>query len=312
MVPRVKAKADPSYVPAPKTDFVLPFDLPQVNLRGRFVRLGSVSSRALEAHPLPESAARILAEAVTLDALLGSALKLDGRVSVQLKGDGPLNLVVADFYAGGGLRGYARYDAEALTQKDARDFSTLVGKGILVMTLEPQPGAANYQGMVELSDKGLSASAETYFAQSEQLPTLIRLAAAPLYRAGDHGKHGWATGGIMVQAVPGAVERDVLASDDWQRIAMFLQTLEDIELLDTEIAAEDVLWRLFNEDELRVHPFQPVHFECSCSADKVRPVLENYPADERKTLAEADGIIRARCEFCGETYQFPLNDFDSK
>jgi molecular chaperone Hsp33 len=302
MVSRVKAKAPPSYIPAPKSDFVLPFDLPDVNLRGRFVRLGAVSSRALEAHPLPEAAARILAEAVSLDALLGTSLKLDGRVSVQLKGDGPLGLAVADFYAGGGVRGYARFDAQALKQKEARDFASLVGKGILAITLEPRPGATNYQGMVELSDKGLSASAETYFAQSEQLPTLLRLAAAPLYRAGDHGKHGWAAGGLMVQAVPGASEREVRDSDDWARISLFLQTLEDYELLDTEIAAEDVLWRLFHEDELRVQPFQPLHFQCSCSAEKVRPVLETYPAEERKSLAEADGIIRARCEFCGASY----------
>ena len=294
------------YTPAPKTDFVLPFDLPNADLRGRFVRLGGVVSRALTAHPLPEAASRILAEAVTLDAMLGSALKLEGRVSVQLKGDGPLNMAVADFYAGGGLRGYARYD-ETVASAAPHNFHGLVGKGILAITLEPKPGATNYQGMVALSDKSLAASAETYFAQSEQLPTLLRLAAAPIYRADAREKRGWTTGGLMVQAVPGREEHEIRDSDDWQRIALFLETLEDIELLDTELAAEELLWRLFHEDKVRVQPAQPLHFQCSCAAEKVLPVLKSYPAAERAELADADGIIRARCEFCGTSYDFPLD-----
>src|SRR6202051_4386248 len=131
--------SEPHYTPAPPADFVLPFDLPDVGLRGRLLRLYAVATRALSAHPLPEAGQRILAEALGLSALLGSALKFDGRLSVQTKGDGPLNLLVTDYFAGGGLRGYARVD-ERLFADAGRpsDFGTLVGEGALAITIEPK------------------------------------------------------------------------------------------------------------------------------------------------------------------------------
>ena len=295
----------PQYTPAPSADFVLPFDLPDVGLRGRLLRLDAVSTRALSAHPLPEAGKRVLAEALGLSALLGSALRFEGRLSVQTKGGGALNLLVTDYFAGGGLRGYARVD-ETLFANSGRsgDFGTLVGEGALAITIEPKKGAQTYQGLVPLSPEGLAASAETYFAQSEQLPTMLRLAAGPVYRSGTG--HGWRAGALMVQAVPGARIGDVKSSDDWQRVALFMETLKDIELLDTEVAAESVLWRLFHEDEVRVHPSQQLHFQCSCEAERVRAVLKSYPASELKALPDPDGVIRTRCEFCGTVYEFPL------
>src|SRR5262245_59073933 len=161
-----------SYIPAPSADFVLPFDLAEVGMRGRMVRLDSVSSRALVTHPLPEPAQRILAEALVLAALLGSALKFEGRLSVQLKGDGPMNLLVTDYFGGPGgkvvgLRGYARLEEEAFAAAGRpSDFAHLVGKGALAITIEQKKGVQTYQGLVPLSADGLAASAETYFAQS--------------------------------------------------------------------------------------------------------------------------------------------------
>jgi molecular chaperone Hsp33 len=297
--------AESHYIAAPSADFVLPFDLPAVGLRGRLLRLEAVSTRALAAHPLPEAGQRVLAEALALSALLGSALKLEGRLSVQTKGNGPLNLLVTDYFAGGGLRGYARVD-EAIFARAGRlgNFGHLVGDGALAITIEPKKGAQSYQGLVPLSPDGLAASAETYFTQSEQLPTMLRLAAGPIYRSGVG--HGWRAGALMVQAVPGQKEADLKASDDWQRVALFMETLQDIELLDTELAAETVLWRLFHEDEIRVHPSQALHFECSCEPEKIRTVLSSYPATELKELPDPDGVIRTRCEFCGTVYEFPL------
>ncbi len=297
-----------THIPAPPADFVLPFDLPHAGLRGRLVRLDRVATRALGTHPLAEAAQRVLAEALAMGALLGSALKLEGRLSVQTKGDGPLTLVVTDYFAGGGLRGYARLDEARFSSLGApADFATLSGGGALAITIEPKPGAQSYQGLVPLSPDGLAASAETYFAQSEQLPTMLKLAAGSIYRAGEG--EGWRAGVLMVQAVPEKMKGDVEAGDDWQRVKLFLDTLEAYELLDTAVPAEAVLWRLFHEDEVRVHKSHTLHFQCTCNADKVLPVLRSYGQDELKGLADADGVIRTRCEFCGTTYEFPLKDF---
>jgi len=297
--------AESTYTPAPVADFVLPFDLPDAGIRGRFVRLDAVSTRALAAHPVPEAAQRILAEALGLSALLGSSLRFEGRLSLQLKGDGPLNLLTTDYFAGGGLRGYARIDEKRFAEAGRpAEFAKLAGEGVFAITIEPKKGAQPYQGLVPLSADGLSASAETYFLQSEQLPTKLKLAAGPVYRSGVG--HGWRAGAFMIQAVPGKQADKDQDSDDWQRIALYMKTLEDYELLDTEVAAESILWRLFHEDEVRVQPSGTLRFECSCRAEKIRSVLKAYPVEELRDLPDPDGVIRTRCEFCGTVYEFPL------
>lgn len=161
------------YTPAPAADFVLPFDIAPLGVRGRLVRLSDVSAAALTAHKLPEAAARVAAETLTLSALLGSALKLDGRLTVQTKSDGPLDLIAADYYGAeegrlAGVRGYARVNEEkAKPLGNAPKFSDLAGTGSLGITIEPKRGGETYQGIVELSPDGIAASAQTYFAQSE-------------------------------------------------------------------------------------------------------------------------------------------------
>ncbi len=297
--------AQKSYVPAPPADFVLPFDLPEVGLRGRLVRLDTTSAQALTAHALAEPAARVTGEALALAAILGSALKLDGRLTLQTKSDGPLDLVTVDYRGAeegrpAGLRGYARLDADRFSQLVAPVlFDKLAGSGALAITIEPRQGDQTYQGVVELSDGGMAASAETYFSQSEQLPTVIRLAATPVYTPGDANPR-WRAGGIMLQATPeGRRDND----DDWERLTMFLDTVEPFELVDTELKGEDLLWRLFNEDEVRVLPFEPLQFRCDCNTDRIKGVLESYSQEDRHGLADPDGVIRARCEFCGTVHE---------
>jgi redox-regulated HSP33 family molecular chaperone len=195
------------YTPAPAGDFVLPFDIVGAGVRGRLVRLDASSARALSAHALPEPAARIAGEVLALAALLGTALKLDGRLTAQTKSDGPLDLIVADYYGAEGdkpkgVRGFARLDAERYaTFGNAPSFAVLAGAGSVAITIEPRRGGKTYQGIVTLSPEGIAASAETYFAQSEQLPTLVRLAAAPVYTPGSRDA-AWRAGGLM-RAAPG-------------------------------------------------------------------------------------------------------------
>src|SRR3954466_15363130 len=295
-------------VPSPYGDFVLPFDIAKAGVRGRLVRLDAASARALGAHALPEPAARVAGELVALGALLGTALQLDGRLTIQTKGDGPLDLVTADYYGADenrhrGVRGYARLDAERFAALEAKEFDKLAGKGALAITIEPKLGGKTYQGIVELSPNGIGASAETYFAQSEQLPTVIKLAAAPLYVAGDKTPH-WRAGGIMLQMTPEAAKAGVESrSDDWDRLSILLKTVEDLELVDTSLAPETLLWRLFHDDEVRVQPPEPVIFRCDCDATRITTVLKSYAPEDRAGLADPDGIIRARCEFCGKTHE---------
>ena len=309
--------------PAPYGDFVLPFDIAKAGVRGRLVRLDASSARALSSHQLPEAAARVAGETLALAAMLGTALKLDGRLTVQTKSDGPLDLVAADYYGSEdvqakddaaasrrGVRGYARVDEKRASQ--ARDFAGLIGKGSMAITIEPQRGGNTYQGIVALDGGGIAASAENYFAQSEQLPTAIRLAAGPLFVAGEKAPR-WRAGGLMLQmtpevAKPGAAPEDRISSDDWTRLSLLLKTVDDLELLDTALAPETVLWRLFNEDEVRVQPPLPIAFRCDCDAARIVQILKGYGETERATLADPDGVIRATCEFCGTVHQVTPGD----
>lgn len=298
------------YRPAPPGDFVLPFDLPRAGVRGRLVRLDAVSDRALKAHVLPEAAARIAAEACVLATLLGAALKLSGRLTIQTKSDGPLDLVTTDYYGAeterpAGIRCFARLDEARFANLNtlAPAFVQLMGEGVVAITIEPKRGGQTYQGIVPLAPEGIAASAEAYFVQSEQLPTALRLAAAPLFVSGDPSPR-WRAGGVMLQATP----EHAVDVDDWERLSLFLATLEDFELVDTALAAESLLWRLFHEDEVRVHPAEAIIFHCGCETERIASVLRTYSPDERAGLADIDGIIRARCEFCGAVHEIRPGD----
>lgn len=304
-----------TYTPAPAGDFVLPFSMPELGVRGRVVRLDSVSARALSAHQLPEPAGRTLGEALVLTAMLGSSLKLDGRLTLQAKGSGPLDLLTVDYYGAGdereraGLRGFARVNEDRLAElgDGSRAFANLAGEGVLAITIEPKLGDQSYQGIVPLSTQSIAASAEGYFAQSEQLPTTIKLAAAPAYVPGNK-RAAWRAGGIMLQAIPNSARDE----DDWERLSMFLSTVEDLELLDTTLAPETLLWRLFHEDAVRVHAPERLDFHCGCDGERIARILGAYSAEDRGGLADDDGVIRARCEFCGTVHAIAARELSPR
>jgi molecular chaperone Hsp33 len=290
------------YQNAPSGDFVLPFDMVEAGVRGRFVRLDAVSTRALSVHALPEAAARVAGEVLALAAMLGTTLKLDGRLTVQTKSDGPLDLVAADYYGATGdkpkgVRGFARLKPGAALL-DHPSFTELAGAGSLAITIEPLAGGQTYQGIVTLSPDGIARSGETYFEQSEQLPTMIRLAAAPVFTPGSKDP-AWRAGALMLQVTPGAAR----GHDDWERLTTLARTAEDVELLDTLLPAETLLWRLFHQEEVRVLPVEPITFRCDCAPDRIAAVLKSYSEEERAGLADPDGTIRAKCEFCGTVHE---------
>ncbi len=206
------------------------------------------------------------------------------------------------------MRSYARLDRERFDGLSKPiSFDELAGDGALAITIEPRRGEQSYQGIVALSPSGIAASAETYFAQSEQLPTALRLAAGPVFSPGIREPR-WRAGGIMLQATPEGRGSE----DDWERLATFLASVEDIELLDTSLKAEQLLWRLFHQDEARVHPAESISFRCPCDSGRIANVLRSYAEGDREGLADPDGTIRARCEFCGRVHEIRPGDLKAE
>lgn len=328
--------------PAPG-DFVLPFSVAPLDVRGRVVRLGPAVDAMLARHAYPPAVSRLLGEAIALTALLGSSLKFDGRFTLQTSTDGPVDLIVVDFSTPDALRAYARFDAErvaavaeATSAGSKPDAGLLIGKGHLAMTVDQGTAASRYQGIVPLDGDGLEAAAHRYFEQSEQIPTRVRLAVAEVMsrRPGEAPAHAWRAGGILVQFLPEATERlahrdldpgdrpeggdEDLAADDvsrddaaeddaWVEARALVETVEDLELTDPEVTPERLLYRLFHERGVRVFDPQPMADRCRCSRERVFGVLKGFSPEERADMV-VDGAIEVTCEFCSTRYHFAAEE----
>lgn len=291
---------------AESQDFVLPFQVGESAVRGRIVRLADAADEIVSRHQFPDPAAALVGEAAALVSLLGAALKFDGKLIFQAQGDGPAPLLVADYASGGAVRATAKVSGDVAGVSGA----ALVGKGHIVMTIDQGADMERYQGVTPLDDARLEDAAVSYFMQSEQIPTAIRLAAGRLSAPGE--KDRWRAGGVIAQFVPGeggARERgeEVLMSADddeaWSRADAFIRSTRDDELLDPSISAETLLYRLFHEDGVRIFDRQPVSAKCSCAADKIEAVLGRYKKDELADMVE-NGVITVTCEFCRRDYVF--------
>ena len=296
-------------------DFLLPFQVDALDVRGRVLRLGPAIDRLLKRHAYPAPVSRAVAEAAVLTALLGTALKLSGRFQLQTKSDGPLSMLVVDFDAPNKLRAYAQFDVDAI-DADA-SVAALLGKGHLALTID-QGGAMNrYQGVVPLDGLGLEAAAHQYFRQSEQIPTRIRLAVGTISVPGGTQ---WRAGGLFLQFLPEAPERmrqgdldpgdapasskpDALAEDDaWAEAKALAQTIEDHELLDPTLSAERLLYRLFHERGVRIYEGQEIIEACRCSRERILVMLRRFSPQERLDMRGDDGQIGITCEFCSTRY----------
>ena len=284
-------------------DIIAAFQIEDAPVRGRIVRLGSMIDEILTRHAYPEPVANLLGEACALAALVGGSLKFDGKLIVQAQGDGPVSLVVADYDTSGAVRGYCRFDPKGVAEL-SRGFArpgakSLLGKGVFVMTIDQGPEMERYQGITPIEGETLALCAETYFAQSEQTPTRVRLAVGQLQTPQGFV---WRAGGLLVQNIAGDEDARGAAADAWSRVQALFETTGEDELIDPTVPAERLLYRLFHEDGVRLFQPKPLKAFCRCSPERILNVLRSFPAEERTDMVETDGMIRVTCEYCSRVY----------
>lgn len=269
----------------------------EINARCVSVRLDAVLDEVLGDNHYPPVVAELLAQALAVVALLSSGIKFSGRISLQLRGDGPLSLLMTDCTADGGLRGIARLRDDAELPDDSSDlFGQLAASGTLTITLEPEYDGQRWQGIVPLEGDGLAGAIEAYFERSEQLATHLRLVcdeqqvgALMLQRLPDHG-------GTTADSDP----------DGWNRLEHLLRTVGPSELLDT--AGDTLFDRLFHEEPRRLFPARALHFHCPCSRDRVQDVLKSLGSAELADMAAEQETVEVRCQFCNQAYHFDQLD----
>ena len=294
------------------SDVALGVAIPSRNARGRIARLGSVVDAILASHKYPAVIERLLAEALTLTALLGSLLKEpQGQLTLQAQTEGgAIDLLVCD-YLGGELRGYVRHDAERVASlPEEPTLQDLFGTGYLAITFDQPVAEERYQGIVPIEGKNLGDAAQSYFAQSEQIPSLVRLAAE---KRGEH----WYAGGLLLQHLPEGEEgrerlHTRLDHPDWPHVAILGGSVKADELTDPELPLDDLIWRLFHdEEEVRTLPAIGLSRGCRCDPAYVRSVIAKFPEDERAEMVGDDGKITVDCAFCSSSFAIEPKELSS-
>lgn len=301
-------------------DTVLPFQLDLPDMRGRVARLDGVLDGILKQHDYPTVVEALVAEMALLTALIGQTIGLRWKLSLQVQSKGAVRMIATDYYAPqiegepARIRAYASFDRDRLT--DGAPFDQ-VGEGYFAILIDQGKGTQPYQGITPLAGGSLSACAEAYFAQSEQLPTRFQLRFGKSTEPGvpEH----WRAGGVMLQHMPkaspfaagGQGTGDILTAADlvdgaegenWNRVNILLDTVEDLELIGPALPPTDLLVRLFHEEQPRVYDAQSVRFGCTCSEERVRQSLSIYSAKDIGHMTTDEGTVTADCQFCGAHY----------
>jgi len=309
-------------------DLVLPFRLGRTATRGRLVRLGPAVDRVLSQHDYPPVVSQVLGELLALGAVLATTIKYDGFFTLQTRGDGPVQLMVVDITSGGDLRGYADFDAAALDAVIAQaggerpSLPRILGAGHLAFTVDQGPDTERYQGIVALEGDTLAACAHAYFRQSEQIETGIVLACEKVEAA-------WRAGAVMLQKLPddGGHEAQVPGEDhegvaqfeageageadeDWRRAMVLMSSVTPPEMLDPDLAAPDLAYRLFHEEGVRGYPERALRFGCRCSRERIERTLTSLPEDEVRDMLE-DGKLVVTCQFCNSAETFNEQALDA-
>jgi molecular chaperone Hsp33 len=314
-------------------DTVLPFQLDLADIRGRVARLDGTLEQVLAQHDYPPQIEALVAEAALLTAMIGQTIKLRWKLSLQIRGNGPASLIATDYYGpsddgqAARVRAYAGFDTDRI-DPEAAPFS-LIGEGFFAILIDQGEGMVPYQGITPIAGGSLSACAETYFAQSEQLPTRFAVSYGKSQTPGEPAR--WRAGGVMLQHMPKASPfakgdggsgegglldpKDILDGDDgenWNRVNLLLDTVEEMELIGPVVQPTDLLVRLFHEEGPRVFEAQPVRFGCTCSADRVISSLSIYSAEDIAEMTTDAGVVTADCQFCGAHYEFDPRDLGSE
>ena len=294
-------------------DNVAPFSLDAAPVRGRIARLGAVAlNPILRRHDYPRPIAMLLGEALTLAALIAALLKVEGRLVVQAQGQGYLSLLIAEHGAGGRLRGYARMApgaGEALAGAHRMAPADLLGEGQLAITLDRGEEETAYQGVVALDGSTLAACAESYFRVSEQTDTGIALAVGEVLSA--HAPPLWRAGGVLMQRVAGDSARGD-TGEDWNRAATLFATLRDEELIDPDLPAATLLYRLFHQEGARLAEASSLADSCTCDEIKLTALMKQFPPAELRDLVEPDGLLHAKCQFCARNYRIDPGSVSAK
>ncbi|OQK15124.1 molecular chaperone Hsp33 [Methyloprofundus sedimenti] len=257
-------------------------------VRGEWLNLSASWQAAKQHHQYPDAVKQILGEALAAATLLSATIKFDGNLIIQVQGDGPLKSLVAQSTNNREIRGWARCD-ETISGDSLPE---LLGSGRLVLTIEPTSGDP-YQGIVPLTGSRLAEAVEAYFAQSEQLNTRLWIFANKNQAAA-----------LFIQELP--AQQDEQTREDWQRIEALANTITEQELL--SLSCEEVLHRLFNEEQVRLFAAEPISFKCRCSAEKVETTLLSLGRETVDEILAEHGEIIADCEFCSAKYHFDKVD----
>lgn len=301
-------------------DTVLPFQLDASDMRGRVARLDGVLDGILKQHDYPRVVEALVAEMALLTALIGQTIKLEWKLSLQVQSKGAVRMIATDYYApeaedeAARIRAYASFDADRLTAGAPFD---QIGDGYFAILIDQGQGTKPYQGITPLAGGSLSACAEAYFAQSEQLPTSFKLEFGLSSEPGVEAH--WRAGGLMLQHLPKASpfvaqndgEGDLLSSGDlvsgdeeenWNRVNILLETVEQLELIGPSVTPADLLLRLFHEEKPRVYDARQVKFGCTCSEERVRQSLSIYSSKDIEKMTNENGRVTADCQFCSSHY----------
>lgn len=294
-------------------NIVQPFRLEKSNVRGRMVRIGHVLAQIMQQHNYPAPVSALLSEVATLCLLLSAMLKYEGIFTLQIKGDGPIRMLVADVTHQGEMRAYASFDEQGVKKLAKRKKDThsgyyhLLGKGYIAFTVDQGQAENRYQGIVELKGDSIVEAVQHYLTQSEQIKTSFKLAVHP-----QDGQ--WRAGAIMIQQMPeedaGKTVPAEVSLDDWTRAVMLLDTCSDGEMLSPVLHSADVLYRLFNEDGVRIYSPTHLRFKCRCSRGRVEDILRTIPQGELEDICEKEGHVAIKCEFCSEEYLFNKRELD--